>query len=175
MLRDFLEPGAPLEVPKARDIVPKLKKLLEEARRAKIPIVYVCDSHREFDWEFSIWPKHCVEGTRGSEVVDELKPERGDIIVRKRRYSGFYGTDLEMVLRELGIEEVIVTGILTNICVLFTAADAFMRGFKVVVVRDCTASTSSELHEAALKIMEVALKARIVTSEELIKELTSRS
>ena len=170
MLKDFVLEGAPLEVPKAREIVPNIRFLLEEARKRKIPVVYVCDAHNEGDGEFDLWPAHAVKGTRGAEVIDEIKPQKGDYVVEKRRYSGFYETDLDLTLRELGVRKLVVTGILTNVCVQYTVADAYFRGYEVVVLSDCTASTRDEDHEYSLGHMQRIFKARVMTSKEVVEK-----
>ena len=95
-------------------------------------------------------------------MVEELAPNDQDIIIPKRRYSGFIGTDLEMNLRELGISKLILTGVCTNICVLYTAADARMRGLHVTVPRDSVASFDEAAHEWALKELQGTLNAEIV-------------
>ena len=83
MLNDFVLKGAPLEVPSARSIISALRKEIASARQKGIPVIYICDAHVPRDPEFAIWPHHAVRGTKGSQVIDELKPEKGDIIVPK--------------------------------------------------------------------------------------------
>jgi len=162
MLNDFILPGAPLEVPKAREIISTLKGEIDEARRNEIPIIYICDAHKPNDPEFKIWPKHCVKGTKGAEVVSELKPEKGDFIVPKTTYSGFYKTKLDNLLKKLKVKKLIVSGILTNICVLYTVSDATLRGYPVTVLKNCVTSLTDEEHNFALRQMEKVLKAKIV-------------
>jgi len=171
MLNDFIKEGAPLELPEGRKIIPNIKRLLEEARKRKIPIIYICDAHRPDDTEFNQWPKHCVEGTPGAEVVEELKPEQEDIIIKKRRYSGFYSTDLDLTLRELKIDTLILTGVATNICVLHTAADAYFRGYKIIVVEDCVATLNEEAQKTGLEHIKNILGGEIKTLNETLKEL----
>jgi nicotinamidase/pyrazinamidase len=161
MLNDFLLPGAPLEVPLAKKIIPAVKRCIDRAREAGTPVIYLCDAHSEDDKEFRIWPKHAVRGTDGAKVVKELGPRPDDIIVAKSTYSAFYMTELEDILRDGGIREVMIVGILTNICVFFTAADAVMRGFDVVVPREAVASTGEKDHESALAQMEKVLKVKV--------------
>jgi len=129
MLRDFVEEGSPLGVSSARVIIPRIRERIRKTRERGMPIIYICDAHREGDEEFESWPKHAISGTRGSGVVDELK---------------FLGTDLELLLRELKIERVNIVGILTNICVFFTAAEASMRGYRVTVYADSVAALSEK-------------------------------
>ena len=120
MLNDFVRPGAPLEVPETRAILPALRRRIRKARRDGELVVYVCDSHRKDDPEFARmgWPPHAVEGTPGAGVVASLAPEPGDVVVEKRTYSGFHGTPLHFILRRHGIRSLTLAGCVTNICIL---------------------------------------------------------
>lgn len=158
MLRDFVEKGAPLEVPKARGIVANIKREVDRARRKGIPVIYCCDSHLKNDREFEIWPPHAVRGTRGAEVIDELKPREGDIVIRKGTYSGFSRTSLDGTLKRLGVRRLVLTGIVTNVCILYTAIDAYMRGYEVSVPEDCVAALRTEDHRFALRQIRQTLK-----------------
>lgn len=162
LLNDFLLEGAPLEVSKGKEIVPALKRRIEEARREGIPIIYICDSHHEDDEEFKIWPPHAISETEGAEIIKELKPEEKDYIIKKKRYSGFFETNLDETLKKLGVEELIITGLVTNICVLYTTADAVMRGYKVIVPKDSIAALNEEDSQFALNQMKNILKAKVV-------------
>ncbi|WP_088554294.1 cysteine hydrolase family protein [Calderihabitans maritimus] len=158
MLNDFVrEDGALYVGPDGKRIVPKIQEEIEKARKSGIPVIYICDNHREDDAEFNMFPPHCIKGTEGSEVIKELEPAPGDYIIPKRRYSAFFGTDLDALLRELGVEELILTGVCSNICVLYTAADARMRNYRVTVVKDGVASFKEEVHRFALQEMESTL------------------
>lgn len=159
MLNDFVLAGAPLEVPRTRAILPRLLQRLEAARQAGIPVIYVCDAHRPDDREFERmgWPPHAVAGTAGAEVIEELAPRLGEPRVLKQTYSGFYGTELEVLLRARGVEELVLTGCVTNICILYTAADAVMRGFRVRVPRDAVADLDPEEGGFALQQMQRVL------------------
>jgi len=169
VLNDFVKPGGSLRVERAERIVPKLKALVEWAREKGIPVIYACDAHRRgVDAELALWGEHAIDGTWGAQVVDELRPEEGDFLVKKRRYSAFFGTDLDILLHELGVRKLILTGLVTNVCVQHTAADAFFRGYELVVVRDCCEALSAEAHERALEYMRTIYGARIITSEELM-------
>ncbi|MHA1606930.1 MAG: cysteine hydrolase family protein [Candidatus Freyarchaeota archaeon] len=171
MLKDFIEEGAVLEVPKGREIAPNIKRLIDNARNKGILVVYVCDSHTSDDPEFAVWPPHAVEGTEGAEVIDPLKPQKNDVIVKKLKYDGFLGTMLDLVLRSRGINTLIITGVLTNICVLYTAATAAMLGYKVVIPKDCVASISDEDHEWALRQMENVLKLEVLPLDSVLATL----
>ena len=136
MQRDFVEPTGKLPVPTAPQTVPVIRKLLQEARSAGVRVFYTLDTHLKEDPEFALWGEHVVEGTPGWEIVDDLKPQEGDILIRKTRYDGFYGTPLDEYLRLFGIRHVVVTGTVANICVLHTAGSAALRFYKVVVPVD---------------------------------------
>jgi nicotinamidase-related amidase len=168
MLNDFVLRGAPLEVPETRSIIPIIKQEVNKAHAAGNPVIYICDSHTVDDKEFSKfgWPAHAVKGTRGAEVIDELKPADSDVVILKSTYSGFYGTDLEKTLRRLNVDSLRLTGDVTNICILFTAADAVLRDYKVTVVEDGVAGLAREDHEAALRIMKNVMAVQIIRSEQ---------
>jgi len=166
MLRDFIKREF-ISPSRASRTIEAIKGLLERARNKGIPVIYVCDSHLPDDGEFKIWPKHAVQGTKGAEVIEELRPQKGDYVVKKRRYSGFYGTDLDLLLRELGIDTVIIVGVATHICVLHTAADAYFRGYRVIIPRDCVNAPTDEENEWGLKYMERMYGAIVEESERL--------
>lgn len=162
MLNDFVLPGAPLEVPDTRKTIPNIEREIEKARTEGYPIVYICDAHAPDDKEFQIWPRHCVKGSKGAQVIDELEPEPKDIVVEKTTYSGFFNTRLEEVLKEIGATDLILTGCVTNICIMFTSSDAVLRGYKVTVPKDCVAGLNKEDHEFALRQMEKVMKVKII-------------
>jgi len=167
MVNDFVLPGAPLEVPDTRTIMPAIRKEIDKAHAVGHPVIYLCDAHDPDDREFRKfgWPPHAVKGTKGAEVVDELKPVGDDIVIPKKTYSGFYGTVLDAALRRLNIASVRLTGDVTHICILFTASDAVLRDYAVTVVENAVAGISREDHEAALRIMKNVLGVRIVQAE----------
>lgn len=155
---DFDRRGIPLEP--ARKILPNVQRLLDAARSRGLFVLYTAMVYDEFTYEdrnHRIVPermrerKLCRRGTWGAAVMDELPPRAGELIIEKCRYSAFYNTNLEVLLRNRGIKALILVGVVTNVCVETTARDAFQRDFDVIVVRDATASYSQELHEAALK------------------------
>ena len=164
MLEDFVRPGAPLEVPRTRDILPALRRRVSRARRDGELVVYVCDSHRKNDPEFARmgWPPHAVAGTKGAAVVREIAPEPGDVVVEKKTYSGFHRTHLPSVLRRHDIGSLSLSGCVTNICILYTAADAAMRGYDVTVEESVVAGLDDESHRFALLQMEKVLGVRVV-------------
>lgn len=161
MQNDFCKPEAPLFVPNNPEIIPKIKKEIEKAKKENILVIYTQDWHKPDDPEFKIWPKHCVTSTEGAEIVEELAPQKGDIIIKKSTYSAFFKTGLENKLKEYGIEILELTGCVTNVCILFTAFDAYKRGYRLVVKKDCLGYVDRKYHEFALNLMEKALGARI--------------
>jgi nicotinamidase-related amidase len=119
---------------------------------------------------------HCIRGTKGAEVVDDLKPRPTDIILPKRRFSAFFKTDLDQTLRTLGIDTIIVTGMTTEVCVLMTAMDGLSHDFEVVILEDCLASRNKEFHQGCLNLYrDFALYPllRIMTLDEFLKEVTA--
>jgi nicotinamidase-related amidase len=137
MQNDFVKEKGNLVVPAAGETVPRIRKLLTSARKSGVPVAYTQDTMREDDPEFDIWPEHCMENTWGWEVIPELKPEKNELVCRKLRYDGFYGTGLEHTLSHVWkIENVVIVGTVSNICVLHTAASAGLRWYKVIVPAD---------------------------------------
>ena len=153
---------------RATGILSPLQSLLDNARGVGIPIIYVTDAHLPgIDQEFEIWGEHAVEGSNGAEIVKEITPKKGDYRVLKRRYSCFYATGLDALLRELSVDTVFLAGLVTNVCIQHTAADAFFRGYRIVVPKDCVGAATDEDHEGSLRYMEQIYGAKITTSVEL--------
>jgi nicotinamidase/pyrazinamidase len=164
MIEDFVREGGALYCgPSMARIVPVIQRELDRARSSNEPVVYLKDDHLPDDAEFAQFPPHAIAGTKGAEIVPELAPRGGDIVVPKRRYSGFFGTDLDITLRERGVDTLRLVGDCTNICVLYTAADARNLGYAVEVVRDGVTSFDLEAHVDALRELEKTLGATIVS------------
>lgn len=175
MQHDFISEGAPIECPGGRDIIPNIKKVKEWAKKNNIPVFYTKESHRPQKVDFGLElersePEHCLEGTPGIEILDELEPDDDDYVIVKRRYSGFYLTDLEILLRGLKKRSLIITGAATNVCVYATTLDTQQRDMNAIVLSDCVAGTSVELHEAFLKNIDYVI-GDVVTSDELMETL----
>ena len=146
----------------------KIAELKRRAQQANIPIIYVNDNFGRWQSDFSRVVQHCLEDdVRGRPLVELLKPGEDEYFVLKPKHSGFFSTTLDTLLDYLQAETLILTGVAGNICVLFTANDAYMRDFNVVVPRDCIASNTVEENEHALEIMEKVLKADTRPSEEV--------
>lgn len=162
MLVGFLEPDHSLYCgDDAREIIPNVQGLIEREQAAASRVFFICDSHDPDDLEFEMFPVHCVRGTAESQVISELSGYEGDVIP-KRRYSAFFGTDLEKRLADLQPEKIIICGVCTDICVMHTTADARNRDYAVEVPVDCVATFDSEAHQYALRHMESILGARLV-------------
>lgn len=158
MLEDFINrEGALTTGPAGEEIIDFIKEKIHEFRKKDYPIIYICDNHEIDDKEFDMFPSHCIAGTEGSQIIKELEPEKGEKIIKKRRYSSFFGTDLDLYLRENKIDEIYLVGVCTNICVLYTAADARNLAYKVNVYKDGVASFDEEAHKFALKEMGTTL------------------
>jgi nicotinamidase-related amidase len=154
MQNDFIDEKGALLVERAYTCVEPIKKLRTQLKKEGIPIVYVCDTHFEQDFEFEKWGAHTVEGTWGAQIIDQLAPDEDDYVLHKPRYSAFFATPLDLLLRQLKVDELILTGVLTDICIQHSAADAYFRGYKTVVPRSCTETLSPEKKEYALNFMK---------------------
>jgi len=158
--------------------LPMARRLLELKRRVKaagVPAIYVNDNFGRWQSDFNKQVEHCLhDGVRGQRVAELLRPDEDDYFVLKPKHSGFYSTALDILLRYLAVQRVILSGIATNNCVLFTANDAYMRDFDLLVPADCVAANSDEETRYALEQMKVVLKADIRPSTELELSQSSR-
>lgn len=156
---------------RAASIIPGLSRLLNYVRGSDVPLIFVSDSHTpEVDSQFELWPKHAEEGSYGAEIVEDVKPEKEDFQIFKRRYSGFYDTNLDTLLKELRVDSLILTGLVTNICIQHTAADAFFHGYRLIILKDCVEAPSEKAQNESLKYMENMYGAKIVTSKEMMEK-----
>src|SRR5262245_38684266 len=158
MQHDFLDADGAVPCVGGWQIVPGIQQLATAARHAGVPVIYTQEMHRPTRIDFGreldgTEGLHCVEGTHGVQIVPDLMPQDGDTLVRKRRYSAFLGTDLPYILNGFGVhpgDTLIITGVATDVCVHYTAADAHQYDYRVRVVTECVAGTSLEAHTAAL-------------------------
>jgi nicotinamidase-related amidase len=160
MLNDFVHPDGSLYFEGGSNIIPAIEDKIESAREEGYLIVYLKDTHADDDSEFKLFPRHCVVGTWGSDVVGALAPEATDFIVSKTRFSGFFDTNLDRIIRDA--KEIHVVGICTSICVMDTVQGLGYRNMNTIVHKDMTADLTPEDHEYALKRMEVLYGANIV-------------
>src|SRR5947209_12544443 len=153
----------------------RIAALKERARRAGIPAIYANDNFGRWRSDFHAQVEHCLrDGVRGRPVVELLRPDQDDYFVLKPKHSGFFSTTLDTLLEYLGVRTVILTGVAANICVLFTANDAYMRDLHLVVPSDCVASNSEEENRYALDQMAKILKADTRPSTELSFQALAR-
>lgn len=158
MLHDFLAPDGKLTLGDAgTSVISPVAELVKKARGEGMPVVFIADRHRPDDREFEMFPPHCVDGTPGAEIVADLSPRSGEPVISKRRYSAFFGTDLDLTLREKEIGHLVLVGVCTNICVLYTAADARNLGYEVTVPSRAVASFDQDAHGWALHQMSEVL------------------
>ena len=152
----------------------RIAALKKRAKAAKVPVIYVNDNFGRWQSNFSAQVEHCLrDNVRGKPVVELLQPQEDDYFVLKPKHSGFYSTCLDVLLDYLQVKTVILTGIAGNICVLFTANDAYLRDFHLVVPADCVCSNTQKENGDALEQMQQVLKADIRPSSELdFSELT---
>lgn len=163
MLNDFVdEKGALYCGPQAAEIVPPIRKRLERFRSREDLVVYLKDSHNEDDLEFERFPKHCVTGTWGSQVVDDLAPIPGEPVVAKKRFSGFFRTDLEKILAAGIVTKVDVVGVCTSICVMDTVGGLASRDYAVRVAQNEVTDVDLDMHRYSLARMEKIYGAEII-------------
>ena len=163
---DFCHPDGKLYSPASREIIPRLVRLVEKARAAGAKVFYTQDTHMPDDnWEFPIWGPHAIRGTWGWEIVDELKPREGDVVVQKPRYDAFYDSMLDHLLRMYGVRHLVIAGTVANICVLHTVAGAWMRTYRVVVPADAIAALNEFDYAATLRQLDFVYRVPITTVE----------
>ena len=158
-----------------RYALPAAKRIADLKRHCKdvgIPAIYVNDNFGKWRSDFKKLVSHCLDdNTRGRKIVEELKPERDDYFVLKPKHSGFFSTTLHLLLQHLGAETLILTGLTGDICILFTAGDAHMRDYRLVIPDDCVVSQDEKDNRHALNFMQRVLEADVRRSSEI--DLTS--
>ncbi len=177
MLKDnFKESPRNPFLQEGRAILANLQRLLEESRKKGFPIIFACDSFLEDDFIFKSRLKvHSIRGTKGAEVIDDLKLEPTDMVLPKRRFSAFFKTDLDQRLRIVGVDTIVVTGMTTEVCVLVTVMDGLCHDFSAILLEDCSASRSKEFHQGCLNLYRDSTLhplLRIMTLDEFIKEIS---
>ncbi|MGH9974645.1 MAG: cysteine hydrolase family protein [Nitrososphaeraceae archaeon] len=173
MLNDFVH--GKLRSNRASHIIPKIKALLEAARKKDIPIFYCNDEHEISDPELKIWGPHAIKFTPGSKVIQELEPRSTDFMVPKRSYGSFDNTNLDKLLRSVyegqGANTLIITGIHTHICVKHTAYGGFIRGFNMIIPEDSVTAFTEENHKSGLQYITENYGATIKRTSTLLNEL----
>jgi nicotinamidase-related amidase len=168
MINAFDFDGADAMLPRALAAARAIASLKRRARRAQVPVIYVNDNFGRWRSDFRSTLAHCLrEGVRGKPIAELLKPEEDDYFVLKPKHSGFQFTTLDVLLEHLGAETLILTGVAGNFCVLFTAHDAYMRDYHLVVPGDCVASQTEDEDAFALAHMARVTKADTPPSSEI--------
>ena len=191
MQRAFLEPGEAMEVPPAREVVPRIQELLTAFRARRLPVVFT-----EFVYSESapvligrLHPEHqpappgaprgfglpsaaCLEGTASADTVPDLAPRAGELVVRKRGYDAFAGTPLDGALRARSVTSLVVTGTMTDICVLATVVGGFNREYRMTVVEDGVATLWPQIQRATLDIIARAY-ARVRPAKTVVDEISN--
>lgn len=180
MLADFCLPGGAMVLPGYQKLLGPQNDVIRAVRATGGTVIYIVDAHRpqlRRDREFLKRAPHCMEGTPGCDIVPELDRDPADIVVLKRRFSGFFNTDLDLTLRDMMVDTVIVMGVVTNICVRSTVHDAFFQGYRVIVPQDCCAATGpreqiSTLYDISTHFGAVSDARSIVSSLQERKPVT---
>ncbi len=174
MQKFFLDPASPTFTCGGLAILPTLKQLIQTFREADRPVIYVCHVHHPDRIDAGImewwWEGMCVEGSPESKVHDDIAPLPNEKVIFKHRYSAFYNTDLETVLRCLKIEDLVISGIMTNLCCESTTRDAYFRDYRVFFLADGTGSVTEEMHLASLLNLAFGF-AFVTTANEILQEL----
>ena len=190
MQNDFVAAGAPMETPAARAMVPRLAEALRLCRDAGVRVIYTAHVHRRDGCDMGLFDDlhppiaaraSLVDGTPGVEIYPDLTPALGEHVIKKHRYSGFFGTDLDIILREWGVDTVIVSGTTTENCCQATARDAMFRNYRVLFLSDATATydypdrgfgpmPNEEVHRATLVIL-AASTAHVMSVNDLAARL----
>ncbi|AIY89821.1 cysteine hydrolase family protein [Geoglobus acetivorans] len=171
---DLIKGNKPFFNEEHLQIIPRVRRVIDELRNFSVPIIFANDSYPENDWLFNFMKKHAVRGTEEVEVIEELGVMEGDIIVEKRRFSAFFRTDLDITLRELGVDTVVLAGINTHVCVLSTAFDAISNDFRVILLKDCCASHTREVHEFVVNRFRGLPAFQVMGSEEFLESVRGK-
>jgi len=168
VVNDLSFEGNETIVQRGKEMAPKVKKLAEECRNRDIPVIYCNDNWSQWRSNWDNIMEHCVsEKSAGREMSKLLLPEKDDYIVIKPKHSAFFSTTLDVLLHHLRTRTLIIAGLAGNICVLFTANDAYMRDYAVMVVEDCTASKTDEENKIAMQMIRTSLKGEVENLEDM--------
>lgn len=172
MQRFFLDPGSPAFTCGGPAVLPNVRRLAAAFRAAKRPVIFTKHVHHPDHLDSGImawwWDDMCIEGSPESEIHPDLAPAPHEKVVLKHRYSAFYNTDLETVLRCLKIEDLVISGVMTNMCCESTARDAYYRDHRVFFLADGTGAVSEEMHLASL--VNLAFGFAVITTAAAVEE-----
>lgn len=164
MVNDFCKPGGAMVLPGYESLVGPQLAIIEAARASGAPVIWVHDSHRRNMRRDREWLKrtpHCVEGSWGTEIIEDLGAREDEIHVIKHRYSAFFNTDLDVTLKDMVVDQIVVIGVVTNICVRSTVHDGFFLGYEIVVPEDACAATGPR--EQASSLYDIATHFGVVS------------
>jgi nicotinamidase-related amidase len=174
MQRFFLDPKSPTYTCSGAAILPNVGRAVHAFRRHGRPVIYTTHVHHPDKLDAGImqwwWEGMCLEGSPESEVHPDLAPLTGEKVVVKHRYSAFYNTDLETVLRCLSVEDIVVTGVMTNLCCESTARDAYYRDYRVFFLADGTGTVNEQMHVASLVNLAFGF-AHVTTVDDVLRQL----
>jgi isochorismate hydrolase len=174
MQRYFLEPESSGFTPGGPPIVSNIQSLINVFRERDLPVIYTTHVHKDLKYDGGMmaewWGEHIMEGTPEAEIYPDIAPDPKDKVITKHRYSAFYNTDLETTLRCLGVTDLIITGVMTNLCCESTARDAFFRDFRVFFPLDATGAVTEEFHISTLINLAYGF-AYVVETEDLLASL----
>ena len=163
---------------RAQAMIPGLQRLLEAARQSGVAVIYTTDAHTPGDDELKKWPPHAMKGTWQAEIVPDLAPKPGDVVLEKRTYSAFASTDLDRVLRDRRITRLYITGLHTDCCARHTSGDAFQKGYDLVWVADAMEAFTAEAHQCGLEYFKawyaVDPERQIRSVSEIVEEWTGQ-
>jgi nicotinamidase-related amidase len=166
MLNTYEHEDAEQLMASVRRALPGIRRLVERAREAGVTTVYVNDNHGDWSSGRSELTEQALRGPDPA-LVEPIAPPEGSVLLTKARHSAFYETQLEYLLREQGVDRVVLSGQVTEQCILYTALDAYVRGFDVVVPRDAVAGIREDLARAALEMMQLNMHAELSTAAEI--------
>ena len=174
MQKFFLDPQSPSFTVGGLAILPPLQTLIKAFRDADRPVIYTRHVHHPDHIDSGIlgwwWEGMCIEGSPESEIHEDIAPRQAEKVILKHRYSAFYNTDLETILRCLKIEDLVIAGIMTNMCCESTARDAYFRDYRVFFLADGTGSVTEEMHVASLLNLAFGF-AYVTTVDSIVEEL----
>ena len=178
MQRDFVDPGHSVQMLGARATIPTIRRVLDAFREAELPVFHVIRRYRPDASDIEITRREAflreggfiVPGTPGAEIVDELQPQDGEYVIVKPRWSGFFLTELLLILSRLGVRRVVLTGTTTPNCIRTTAYDAVAYDFETIVLLDGTSSNSEDIQQSNLRDM-ANIGVKVVSAAELLGEM----
>lgn len=172
MVKDFTAPEGLVFYPQNREILPRIRKVLDKCREKDVLIVFLqhCNRKGKFDRKAAAMRPNCIEGSGGEDIDPMLPVEESDYVIKKRRYSGFFATDLDLVLREHDVRNVIIVGTKTNCCIRATVTDAFYLDYEGYVISDCVATNSETVNQVHLEDIDKYL-GHVIDTETLFRML----